>query len=213
LASGEFIQFLDADDMLLEGALSAQVSMLQGNLPADGRGQSDIVIGGYANFEDAGFRREDPLNYWATLRGLDSRLIAVSWERGLSIPIHCALFRRVLFDDFGFEESLPSKEDWLFWVGILQRSRSVAINRATVAIYRLHGGNMTRSSVARNAYGWLTAIDLGQKRYPDIFNEEVVASAMAHFDEVYWPMLCRQHGAALPWRLAAHLRPGRLVSS
>lgn len=210
-ATADYIQFLDADDMLLDGSLDTQLAMLEASDSRCLVPRADIAIGGYVALDEATLGTTVPDNYWLSLRGLDQHAVAVRWERGLSVPIHCAVFRAALFSDgFGFEDSLPSKEDWLFWVGVLAKAKRIAINYSTVAVYRLHGANMTQTSAARNAYGWMRAVEIGRRRYPEVFSEAVADAAMRHFDSYYWTRLWEQGGHDLPWTMASMLSPGRL---
>jgi hypothetical protein len=48
------------------------------------------------------------------------------WERGLTIPIHSALFKRSALSDVRFNETLSAKEDWLFWCTQLIHHKRIA---------------------------------------------------------------------------------------
>lgn len=98
-AQGQFILFLDDDDLLAPHHIDSLVSALQ---PV---GQA---IAAYT-----GVRVEGPGGQW--LRDYD-----LPWEprrlRGINyLPIHAVLFRRAAAVTACFDEALPVLEDWDFW--------------------------------------------------------------------------------------------------
>ena len=86
-ATGQFIQLLDADDILIPGKLDVQVAHMN-VCPAIDVSISDFLVSDetvtHITRSDAAISRF-PLT-------LDDFLYR--WERGFAIPIHCALFRK-----------------------------------------------------------------------------------------------------------------------
>jgi len=148
-AEGTFVQLLDADDLLLEGKIDDQIAhfaiarsidvsitdFLQGNESLDEFMRHDGFVGGW--------------NY--TLKSF-----AMNWERGFSIPVHCALFRKEILDRVPFDEKVKAKEDWVLWTTIVSQGGRIAYLGSRAAIYRVHENSMCRSmaSIGRQ---WLTA--------------------------------------------------------
>lgn len=175
LARAPYVKFLDADDMLWPGSLDIMVQALE-------RTSADIGLGGYLLSDAAGLTGELPLTQpfeyslqqWSEIPG--------RWEVEISIPIHSALFRRDTLLS-GFVDGLRSKEDWVFWSSCVTRGLSTTVTKELVAIYRIHGRNMTRSRTALAAIEWLEAFRLV---FTSIgIEEERVRVLSQHFVQTY----------------------------
>ena len=115
LATGEYIQLLDADDMLECDKLRVQVEYLRAH------SEIDVVLGEAAFFDS---RSTGELRRWrrvgatgATARVSGSgHLILRALVAGNIAVIHAALVRRNVFDLIGFlDEEMELNEDWEFW--------------------------------------------------------------------------------------------------
>lgn len=174
--TGEYVQLLDADDLIVPGKIDYQVAHL-----SIARG-IDVSISDFLLCDESKSHFSKPGEPIAGFAlGLHDFLY--TWERGFSIPIHCALFRRRVFDEHRFDETARAKEDWLFWCSLAARGRRMAYLRAHDAIYRQHASSMRRSVVSMGK-SWLNAalkVDaLVAQREPGFFE-----SAVAWFNEYY----------------------------
>lgn len=158
-ARGQFIQFLDADDMLSRGKIDAQLKHLQlfpGNVSVCNYVLCD-------DRQDATIESPDSIGRFEL--SLDDFLF--HWERGFSIPIHCALFRRTVFDQgVRFDESLVGKEDWRLWCEIVANGARLAYVPLLGAIYRQHSRSMTKFKRQEMGQSWLTAVAAIKKLIP-----------------------------------------------
>jgi glycosyltransferase involved in cell wall biosynthesis len=140
-ARGKFIQFLDADDLLDKHKIDIQVAEFQADPTiaiclcdydmCNGEGQDRFAMqpSKIAGFS---FSREDFL---------------LRWERGLSVAIHSALFRRELLDQIRFRQvTRAGHEDWIFWIELASHSPKFHFNPAALAVYRIHGQNTTANN-------------------------------------------------------------------
>lgn len=140
MAQGEFVQFLDADDLLPTDKLAAGVSVMAAQ-PAVA-----LVYGDYVFQDDAGrtwtndftspaFEFEDPL--------LD---LALRWEVEFSIPMNSFLFRRALFESppLRFDTTLRNHVDWELWIRLFQRRPGTVKVPGVTAIYRSNPTSMTK---------------------------------------------------------------------
>jgi len=172
-AKGTYIQLLDCDDVLLPGKVQRQVEQLQYS-----RDRLVSICGYYVS------------NEW--LRGLRNETHSISrfpftiesflfeWERGFSIPIHCGLFHRSVFDGLLFEEELYGKEDWVFWSTLAGKLRVGFIYCPIIGvIYRLHDNGMTRS-LNKMGESWLQAYQILDKRFGTQFPKFANASDKWH---------------------------------
>lgn len=129
-ASGEFVTFVDADDMLRPNAIEAMVMAVHEN--------TDLVIGSYERFRcKAGqdvvnssreFSRKDIMDEFAEL----DKLIDFPWGR---------LFRRSVIcgNDIAFDKNIPYGEDHVFNIAFCCCARSVRVISDVVYRYRLGG--------------------------------------------------------------------------
>jgi len=131
-ARGAFINFLDADDLLLPHKLALQ-------LPAfDDDPDVGLVYSDYQTFDGATGA------VWDVPRGEPPMPIEVVLDyRNWFAPM-VPLLRRELVDRVGgFDPSFRAVEDWDYWIRCLAHARFRYVPGA-VARYRLHGGQMHR---------------------------------------------------------------------
>jgi len=148
-AKGEFIQLLDADDLIIPPKLDLQVAHFRvGNA-------LDVSISNFLLCDESRtvFSKHDEA---IAHSALDLQDFLYKWERGFAVPIHCALFRRAALLDNPFDTSARAKEDWLFWCGLSAYGARMAYINAHNAIYRQHAQSMRRSYV-RMGKSWLHA--------------------------------------------------------
>jgi glycosyltransferase involved in cell wall biosynthesis len=144
--NGEFVQFLDADDLVEADKLKVQVSFLASHQ------DTDIVMGPVAFFSAD---RPDRLTEWRYRVGMDDggdpsfdALLRALLSDNITV-VHAALVRRRVFDAVGlFEQSLPAHEDWHFWLRCALAGRGFAFVAATHdrALVRQHAANMSRAT-------------------------------------------------------------------
>lgn len=144
-ASGDYIQFLDADDTLAPSKVDIQLSQSES--------LDNILICNYltANETYSEFYKKEE-----TIKGVPLTLNAflMEWERGLSVPIHCGLFPVTLFSTISFDEELSAKEDWLFWTTLLKSGYKLQYIDSHCVIYRVHTESMVRQSFVTMAQEW-----------------------------------------------------------
>jgi glycosyltransferase involved in cell wall biosynthesis len=185
LSSGRFVKFLDADDLLLPGSLDVQIDHLGSNPDT----HAHLIGYCLANHDLSAFRPPD--RDTLPTRPLSAGYVATAWETELSIPIHCALFRREFIEDVPFREDLEAKEDWVFWHELARKNPHLAVDREVGVVYRLHLASMTRSR-SRMARYWLKAFasmsDSGTRLAPSEF-----ARVAEHFNTIYFDHVNHGH--------------------
>jgi len=135
-AKGDYIQFLDADDILVPTKLSDSLDLVQDN--------EAIVVSNFASFEDESGKKLLPPYCVLSQDKLNFKSILNHWDVTFTIPIHCGFFPKSLFETIRFNETLKAKEDWLFWIQIAQKNISFVYLDATLALYRKHALSMTK---------------------------------------------------------------------
>lgn len=132
-SSGEYIGFLDADDLWMPEKLDQQLSLFQ-TKPSVG-----LIYTGYTVIDEAGIciatRTAQPID-----GDLVSQLILGNIVSG---SITTSLIRRKCFDKVGlFDETLTSCEDWDMWLRIARISDFACLKHPLAKI-RLHSNNLT----------------------------------------------------------------------
>ncbi len=119
VAKGEFVAFLDSDDLWAPNKLALQIAMFETGPPDLG-----IVYGGYHD-EDRG-----SLAFVAKHRGdLSETLLLGNCIGGTSLP----LIRRSLLQQVGgFDESLPSCQDWDLWIRLARICKADFVSQELV---------------------------------------------------------------------------------
>lgn len=154
-AHGQFIQFLDADDVLLSNKFKVQLEDFKTN-PEIAISVSDFL------FTNKNLKSKFRLETHKALFNEDSiaRDLLLKWERGLTIPPHCFLFNHEVFyknnELILFDESLHSREDWLMWCTLAFNGARFKFNPEILALYRMHNASMTKK-VVRSLQGFMLA--------------------------------------------------------
>ncbi|SFU75748.1 Glycosyltransferases, probably involved in cell wall biogenesis [Methylobacterium sp. 174MFSha1.1] len=207
-ARGRYLQFLDADDLLAPGKIDLQMR----HCAVTG---IDVSVSDFIEADAAleQFERHPGL---VSGRGFGLEAFVLHWERGLSIPIHCGLFRASAVAGLRFDTTVSAKEDWIFWTTLAAAGRRIAYLGGAGAIYRRHGDSMCRAQ-RHLGRDWLTAatrVDvLSGGRFPD-----ALASACRWFLTAYAPIASRPEPpadkpeAALPRPLPPPGRRARVAA-
>jgi glycosyltransferase involved in cell wall biosynthesis len=182
-ARGAFVQLLDSDDLLTPGKIDLQVRQFQM------QPRFDISVTNYILCDEEGtlFTRDgDPISRFDfTLSDF-----LFKWERGFSIPIHCGLFRRAVFDPIQFETNVIGKEDWIFWCRQAHANRVFGYLPVYGAIYRQHSQSMSKSFKAMGD-SWLVAAETVD-RFTGGSVPGFLDASRAWYDSFYKPQIEKQ---------------------
>jgi glycosyltransferase involved in cell wall biosynthesis len=135
--SGDYVQFLDADDCLNPDKFTKSLLRIKDH------SAQNIVVSHFKMFQDDihddltsyGLLNQDALTYNEILFG---------WDFKFNIPVHCGFFSRSLFNDFRFPENLKAKEDWVMWLTFFQKNVTAFFIAEILAYYRNHNKSMTK---------------------------------------------------------------------
>jgi len=118
---GEYIQFLDADDILFPEKLEKMIGRYW-DLDKKTVLFCDYIYG----LADDPYQTCDTEHklfhgYENEGAGFDFKKIYKFWDVKITIPVHCFLFPAEALKGHRFDEALKSKEDWDFHLGILEK--------------------------------------------------------------------------------------------
>jgi glycosyltransferase involved in cell wall biosynthesis len=190
--TGEYVTFLDSDDLFLPEKLALLVAVLD-EQPETG------LAAGQARLIDQDGQRID--------REFHTRLPEDLSQFLVSNPLHVGsvLLRRSWLDRVGlFDESLRACEDWDLWLRLAKAGCTMVCIDRPVSLYRVHVGQMTREpdrmrNAARRVLDkiynspdlpekWLSMKDLVYSRYylisaAHLYRAEDYPGAMAEMQE------------------------------
>ena len=153
-ASGKYLQFLDADDLIQDIKISIQIELM--------RDISGIAVA-YCDYVRSDI--DDPAIAYGRMspllqgeRPFDD--LMMKWETEVSIPPHCFLFDAAIFREYGvaFDESLPNHEDWECWMNVFALDPKVVFIEMPLADYRRRKDSMCVNRLKMRE-GYLSAID------------------------------------------------------
>lgn len=109
IAKGEWIQFLDSDDILAPDKLEKSL---------ESSDQANIIICNFGMLIGDQFAPPfcDLTAYEINFENLVSR-----WDIDFNLPIHCILMKKDLIGDTRFITNFKANEDWIFWLEIFHK--------------------------------------------------------------------------------------------
>lgn len=135
LATGEYIQFLDADDKINREKFRMSLNCTV---------NPDVILTNFSMFSESGESAMPPYHNLNSVQ-FAFRNILLGWDDQFVIPIHCGLFNRRLFSDIRFNEKLKAKEDWLVWLQIYLKPVQTVFVDQPHALYRYTGKSMSQN--------------------------------------------------------------------
>jgi glycosyltransferase involved in cell wall biosynthesis len=143
-ARGEYLAFLDSDDMWLPKYLETQVDFLEKNSRIDAAYCDSRQFGDF-RFTEQTFMEMCPSIGPVTLESV------VSGQCQVCVSATVARYKAVV--DAGlFDEQLRSAEDWDFWIRLLYGGGTIAYHQAILGRRRLRAGSLSSASVSMLGY-------------------------------------------------------------
>lgn len=152
LATGDYLYFLDDDDLLFPGALGWMVDELERHP------EVAMVLGESTNFEGVPPERPD---HWSEPWDVDP--VAFMFFNQLGSPGQVLIRRSAFIAVGGFDPTIWGTDDWDLWLRLLARYPARAARRPVLA-YRVHTRNASRN-IARMYDSSLCVARRGLNRY------------------------------------------------
>lgn len=143
--NGNYIQFLDADDLLDSKKLELSLKLLSKNNDENPK----VVISNFKMItSDVGEIIEPYCKLNAELFTFENLLY--NWNETFSIPIHCGFFKASIFENIRFPENLTAQEDWIVWVKIFKQNVEALFLNEPLALYRQNPESRTKTKSIYN---------------------------------------------------------------
>jgi glycosyltransferase involved in cell wall biosynthesis len=153
VSTGEYLVFLDADDVLLEDKLRSQSQYLDEH-PDVGVVYCDCLLCDSTGSSLA--------TRFSEVRPPRSGSVFEPLCRGNFLPIHAAMVRRRCLDSVGdFQEAFQPNEDWHLWLRLAGVTR-FHYDERVLCKYRLHMGNVSHNRFAMSRANALVRLWLVQ---------------------------------------------------
>ncbi len=178
-AKGDFIQFLDADDLLANDKIALSIAAVQ-------KHQVAVVCSNYLMFKES---IAEALPAFSQIEKFEFTFynLARYWNNGFTVPIHCWFFKTTLFENIQFPLGLTAQEDWAVWLRIFQKEPKTIYIPQQLAFYRINPNGRTKTGGFFNET--IEAVN-----YLKSFLNEV------EFQTLYEAVIIRYNEGMLYWR-------------
>jgi glycosyltransferase involved in cell wall biosynthesis len=166
-SKGEYIAFLDADDMWMPRKLEKQLPLF------DAAGVIGVIYSSGICMNEKGevIPAAEPIRYHGKIAG---RLLVEN-----CVPFDSAVVRRECFDVVGeFDESLRMGDDYDLWLRISAKYEFNYLNEPTF-YYRVWSGQVSKNYLGRYEWG-IKIMKNFLETHPNLIDEETVKEAWAH---------------------------------
>ena len=137
IAQGDYVQFLDSDDILLPNKLEYQIRAMETD-------NLDVCVCHHSMFTtDINQTWE---NFFSqSIYDLTYHGFVYNWGETFVIAIHSGLFSHSFLKSshIHFDEHVYALEDWLFWVSIIRAKGTICEIQDKLTLYRVQTSSMT----------------------------------------------------------------------
>lgn len=195
-AAGEFVQFLDGDDLLDAAKIEKQIFHFEREPTID----VSWTLHRFCNADATSFR----LHQFEPISEFPLKQLLFGWHNGISLPLHAPLYRRRLWSQ---EESpCPAEysdrcEDWIFLVLVAMKGAKFSPLNEVLCTYRMSSEGFTRDSLELKV-AFLTAAAWLQNRIPlehqRAFLRNAIRRSLTQYVDEMKPEILN---ASLNWRV------------
>lgn len=135
--NGDFILFLDGDDLIHPEKIQIALSNFEENT------NLSIVFTTTNYFQDSIENILYPMKIDENLLNFTDLLLY--WNEKIILPIHSAIIKKSVFEGIEFNTNLTAQEDWLVWLRLFQKNPKVIVLDTVLSYYRKHDSSRTQS--------------------------------------------------------------------
>ena len=136
-AKGDYILFLDGDDLIHPEKLQNAISNFKESTDLD------IVFNTTTYFQDSIDNNLYEIKIDVNLLNFNNLLLY--WGEKIILPIHSAIIKKSLFEGIEYNCELTAQEDWLVWLRLFQKKPNVQVLDNVLSYYRKHNSSRTQS--------------------------------------------------------------------
>ena len=134
---GDFILFLDGDDLIHPEKLQIAISNFEQNT------NLGIVFNTTNYFQDTIENVLFAIQLETELVNFNG--ILLYWGEKITIPIHSAIIKKTLLEGIEFNCELTAQEDWLVWLRLFKNNPNVLVLDKVLSYYRKHNTSRTQT--------------------------------------------------------------------
>ena len=177
-AKGEYIQFLDSDDLITSEKLRHQVTSFSSNEYVD------MIYSNYNLMTADGSKQWGvEATNWISMKHEPFQEFLHYWEKGFTIPIHAYLFKKTCFSKWGkFNVSLSNHEDLSLQLNFSLHGAKYKMLDEVSSIYRVHASSMAKDFTKMHKGYLMTLIAL--MNHPNATALIKIQIAHRYFQEV-----------------------------
>lgn len=139
-ATGDYIQFLDADDLISITKLELSLQLINNT-----KNENAQIV--FTNFRMFVNNAKITTEHYCILNEaiFTYENILYEWNETFSIPIHTAVIKKSLLQNIRFPENMTAQEDWIFWANLFKSNPKVLFINQNLALYRQNFSGRTLS--------------------------------------------------------------------
>lgn len=142
-ATGQYLAFLDADDLMLPQRLASQLAILEAQPSVS------VVGSAYLWIDENGHELAWPYHSWQRAPDLNS---LVTWLFDCPFVPSAVMLRREAWCDVqGFDEDLLGGEDWNFWTRLVITGHRMTWHQEVLCLYRRSAGSLSEDAERMSA--------------------------------------------------------------
>ncbi|MFP3089895.1 glycosyltransferase [Treponema sp. TIM-1] len=188
IANGDYIQFLDSDDIIANNKFELQLKLLKKN-------SCDIIISDHAYLiNNNQIRNHSICNIDFSPSGL-----IYGWESSFIFPIHAALISNAFLLNYKiiFSEKLKAEEDYFFWVTCALNNAKFYYHNDILAYYRDHNsGTKNRERLIIHIYKvFLEIYELLDEEQKEIYKDRMPPLLFLKTVPFYTPIVLKKSKA------------------
>ena len=202
MAQGDYVQFLDSDDILLPNKFEYQIRAMETD-------NLDVCVCHHSifttNINETWENKFSQSVYDLTYQGF-----LYNWGESFVIAIHSGLFRKSFLDKYKlrFDENVRALEDWLFWISIVRNGGTFVEVQDKLSLYRVHTSSMTQDKLhmqKNRLRAYLSLYEILSNKEKQEFLQRGVDNLVAYFERVNRNFEAEKRAKSIDYKVGSFL--------